>query len=333
MKLIEEEDENLLRTYSVRKVRERRRTKRDKTRKNKYKGDKDDEGYSEGKSNDLLPRALHHKNLIKLLETVQNYEEEDENENLKESDKKLTEEITLELLQTVDSVWESDPHDEVSVINGHHCKVENIQTLRDGEWVDDVVVNCYLQLVAARSVTNPKMPKTLALDALFYPMLCNGGYSLAKDFTAERNIFEAELVFVPIHSDEHWSLVCINTAQKSIVYLDSMEHQNEKCMRDIYTFLYEEHKRLFNQSLPQNWKIEFHRKHPRQKNFNDCGIFMLLYAEHIARRNWKFEFSSEFIPLYRRRTCYEIKIGYLLRRRYAYKKLIDRTNSTQQKAE
>jgi Ulp1 family protease len=45
------------------------------------------------------------------------------------------------------------------------------------------------------------------------------------------NIFQYELVLIPIHSDHHWVLVVVDFAEKSMMCYDSMDHDNEKHLR------------------------------------------------------------------------------------------------------
>ncbi|XP_077220681.1 ubiquitin-like-specific protease 1D isoform X2 [Tasmannia lanceolata] len=115
------------------------------------------------------------------------------------------------------------------------------------------------------------------------------------------NIFQKAYIFLPIHADQHWSLViiCI-TARKYesgpiILHLDSLEyHSSSLIFSNVENYLKEEWKYLNQADAPPDvpisekiWKNLSRRIErkvipvPQQKNDYDCGLFVLFFMERF----------------------------------------------------
>ncbi|OBS74984.1 hypothetical protein A6R68_14468, partial [Neotoma lepida] len=81
----------------------------------------------------------------------------------------------------------------------------DIQTLKNYQWLNDEVINFYMNLLVERS-KKQGYPALHAFSTFFYPKLKSGGYQAVKRWTKGVNLFEQELVLVPIHRKVHWSL-------------------------------------------------------------------------------------------------------------------------------
>ncbi|XP_077244064.1 ubiquitin-like-specific protease 1D isoform X2 [Tasmannia lanceolata] len=113
------------------------------------------------------------------------------------------------------------------------------------------------------------------------------------------NIFQKAYIFLPIHADQHWSLVIICIPAKEddsgpiILHLDSLEyHSSSLIFSNIENYLKEEWNYL-NQAdappdvpiAPKIWKKLSRRIEqkvipvPQQKNDYDCGLFVLFFME------------------------------------------------------
>ena len=85
----------------------------------------------------------------------------------------------------------------------------DIQTLENGQWLNDEVINFYMNLLVERN-ENQGYPALHVFSTFFYPKLKHSGYSSVKRWTRGINLFEKELILVPIHQRVHWSLVVID---------------------------------------------------------------------------------------------------------------------------
>ncbi|XP_008820000.1 sentrin-specific protease 2-like [Nannospalax galili] len=183
----------------------------------------------------------------------------------------------------------------------------DIQTLEDGQWLNDEVINFYMNLLVERSQSQG-YPELHVFNTFFYPKLKYGGYSSVKRWTRGVNLFAKELILVPIHRKVHWSLVVIDLRKKSIVYLDSMGQKGESICKIIFQYLQNESKTRRNIDLnPLEWK-QFSmtaEEIPQQMNGSDCGMFTCKYADYISR-DQPLTFSQQHMPVFRKRMVWEV---------------------------
>jgi Ulp1 protease family, C-terminal catalytic domain len=80
-------------------------------------------------------------------------------------------------------------------------------TLTGDNWVNDHIIEFYLQMVVRRSTLeeNTGMPRVHAMNTYFYTRLINSGYSSVQNWTKNIDIFSYSLILIPIHLDLHWN--------------------------------------------------------------------------------------------------------------------------------
>lgn len=191
--------------------------------------------------------------------------------------------LTDEMLLEVKKALIPRPPDEI-LIEGFGLRVtrKDIHTLADLNWLNDEVINFYMNLLIARS-TNDKYPKVHAMNTFFYPKLVSGGHASLKRWTRKVDIFAQDLVVVPIHLGIHWCMSIIDFRDKSIRYFDSMGGKNPKCLSALRQYLEDES--LDKKKKPYNtsdWKLECAKDIPQQMNGSDCGVFSCMFAEYIC---------------------------------------------------
>ena len=99
-------------------------------------------------------------------------------------------------------------------------RVNDISTLDGHEWLNDEIINFYLQMIVVRSVKFGY--RTVhAFTTFFYERLKNFGPSSMQRWTKKVDLFRYSLVLVPVHWGTHWCLAAIDMDSKSIVYYDS----------------------------------------------------------------------------------------------------------------
>ena len=189
----------------------------------------------------------------------------------------------------------------------------DIQTLENGQCLNDEVINFYMNLLVERN-ENQGYPALHVFSTFFYPKLKHSGYSSVKRWTQGINLFEKELILVPIHQRVHWSLVVIDLRKRSIVYLDSMGQTGKSICETIFQYLQNESKTRRNIELdPLEWKqySMTSEEIPLQLNGSDCGMFTCKYADYIAR-DQPVTFSQQHMPTFRKRMVWEILHSHLL---------------------
>ncbi|OAY56009.1 ubiquitin-like-specific protease ESD4 isoform X2 [Manihot esculenta] len=153
---------------------------------------------------------------------------------------------------------------------------EILQCLGPGAWLNDEVINLYLELLKEREKREPqKFLKCHFFTTFFYKKLTNGEKNIYDYRAVRRWTTERKLGYYLIECD------------KAKYYVDEVKDKSKK---DIDV---------------SNWKREFLEELPEQQNGYDCGVFMIKYADFYSR-NVGLCFSQDHISYFRMRTAKEI---------------------------
>ena len=98
----------------------------------------------------------------------------------------------------------------------------------------------------------------------------------------KEDLTESDIVLVPIHKDDHWTLISVVIKERKIEYYDSIlsTRNYSKAPKVFRTFF----NRYFEEKHKQaGFKVDVKKDAPVQRNGHDCGIFVCLEAEEIAR--------------------------------------------------
>ncbi|KAL5996132.1 hypothetical protein ACLOJK_026205 [Asimina triloba] len=170
---------------------------------------------------------------------------------------------------------------------------EILQCLGPGAWLNDEVINLYLELLKEREKREPKkFLKCHFFNTFFYKKLISGRYGY--DFKAVRRwttqkkigygLIECDKIFVPIHKEVHWCLAIINVKDEKLQYLDSLGGRDVQVLRVLGRYFVDEVKDKSNKVIDlSSWKQEFVDDLPEQQNGYDCGVFMIKYADFYSR--------------------------------------------------
>lgn len=227
--------------------------------------------------------------------------------------KEVLPKLTPKMEADIDRALRATPSDEV-LANGFRLTVtrKDMETLAGLNWLNDEVINFYMNLLMERGRTQPGLPSVYAFNTFFYPKLLSGGHSALKRWTRRVDIFAHDLLLVPIHLGVHWCLAVIDFRDSTIRYYDSMGGRNEECLKALGKYLREESKDKRKKELDlTDWTYETVKDIPQQMNGSDCGMFALKYAEYITR-DAKITFDQMHMPYFRRRMVYEILTQKLL---------------------
>ncbi|XP_028035695.1 sentrin-specific protease-like isoform X1 [Bombyx mandarina] len=189
----------------------------------------------------------------------------------------------------------------------------DLQTLSGLNWLNDEVINFYMNLLMQRSQDNKDLPKVYAANTFFYPKLMQSGQAGLRRWTRKVDIFSNDLMIVPVHLGVHWCLSIVDFGAKKVSYLDSMGGRNQACLDALLQYLRDEHKDKKGQPFDDSgWKTECLSKDiPQQMNGSDCGMFACTFAEFRAR-NAPYCFSQADMSRLRRKAALEILTGTLL---------------------
>jgi len=192
----------------------------------------------------------------------------------------------------------------ISQIGNSTITKRNIQTLKPETWLNDEVINTFLALAIKqhnRTTATSNGNLVHCFNSFFFTKLCqNNAYSYENVERFSRrvhngDIFCLEKLIIPINiNGNHWTIVCINFSQKSILYLDSLGGQSTLHTKSCIRYLQDEYMRRHHSPLVNihEWSIRNNREGtPKQKNNYDCGVFVCLYALHLIR-NEPFNFTQ-----------------------------------------
>lgn len=190
----------------------------------------------------------------------------------------------------------------------------DIQTLSWSplQWLNDEVINFYMELVAERNRLNDKLPKIHPMNTFFLKRLQEAGHGGVRRWTRKVDIFAYDIIPIPVHKGIHWCMAIIHLKNKTIKYYDSMGAPNNPVLSALADYLKEESmdkkKVAFDMS---GWTTENVQGIPQQENGSDCGVFSCMYAEFICR-NRPIVFSQQNMNYFRMKMIYEICTGRML---------------------
>uniref|UniRef100_G1NYA6 Ubiquitin-like protease family profile domain-containing protein n=1 Tax=Myotis lucifugus TaxID=59463 RepID=G1NYA6_MYOLU len=227
----------------------------------------------------------------------------------KERDKRTDDllELTEDMEKEISNALGHGPQDEI-LSSAFKLRITrgDIQTLRNFHWLNDEVINFYMNLLVERN-KKQGYPVLHAFSTFFYP-LKSGGYQAVKRWTKGVNLFEQELILVPIHRKVHWSLVVIDLRKRCLKYLDSMGQKGNRICEILLQYLQDESKTKRNVDLNLlEWTHYSMKPHeiPQQLNGSDCGMFTCKYADYMSRDK-PITFTQHQMPLFRKKMVWEI---------------------------
>ncbi|KAM7278343.1 hypothetical protein ACFE04_005477 [Oxalis oulophora] len=186
-----------------------------------------------------------------------------------------------------------------------------LQCLRPGQWLNDEVINVYLELLKERERREPKkFLKCHFFNTFFYNKVRGGGFKAVKRWTTIRKLgyylADCDKIFVPIHKQVHWCSAIINAKDKKFQYLDSLKGRDPEVLKALASYYVEEVKHKSGKDIDvSSWGMEFVEDLPEQENGFDCGMFMVKYADFYSR-GVGLCFNQAHMPYFRLRTANEI---------------------------
>ncbi|KAI3382861.1 hypothetical protein SNEBB_005430 [Seison nebaliae] len=190
---------------------------------------------------------------------------------------------------------------------------KDLRTLKNGEWLNDEIINSYLTLICNRSKKKSNLPSCYHFNTFFYTNLRDKGYNSVRRWTRRINVFKFDIIIVPLHLHVHWVLAIIDNRIKTIKIYDSFSGDNTKAGQLLFQYLISEMKDKLKTDLNKDeWKVHIYPKDvPQQSNSYDCGVFLCKNADFLAR-DAKLIFNQDHIPYFRTRMCHEIMKKQLL---------------------
>uniref|UniRef100_A0A665WR66 Sentrin-specific protease 1-like n=1 Tax=Echeneis naucrates TaxID=173247 RepID=A0A665WR66_ECHNA len=182
----------------------------------------------------------------------------------------------------------------------HVLTMDDLGTLYGQNWLNDQVMNMYGDLVM------DSVPERVHFfNSFFYDKLRTKGYEGVKRWTKNVDIFQKDLLLIPIHLEVHWSLVSVDIPSRAITYFDSQRTLNRRCPKHIFKYLQAEAIKKEQRDFLTGWKGFFKMNVGRQNNDSDCGAFVLQYCKCLALGQ-PFSFGQQDMPRLRRQMYKEL---------------------------
>ena len=198
--------------------------------------------------------------------------------------------------------------DDIIIVDHFKIKltISDLNRLRGLSWLNDKIINFYLEMIMARSAQYHNLPKCYAMNTFFMGKLQKDGYPAVKRWTKKVDIFSFDKIFIPFNSnDVHWCLAVVDMKEKGIYVYDSFGGDHDQVLKILLQYLKKEHMEKKGTIDIGKFTLRNVKGIALQANGSDCGIFTLKNAEYLSR-NAKITFNQEDIPNMRRVMIYEI---------------------------
>ncbi|XP_010284817.1 PREDICTED: LOW QUALITY PROTEIN: sentrin-specific protease 1, partial [Phaethon lepturus] len=195
-------------------------------------------------------------------------------------------EITEEMEKEIKNVFRGGNQDEV-LSEAFRLTItrKDIQTLNNLNWLNDEIINFYMNLLMERS-KEKGLPAVHAFNTFFFTKLKTAGDQAVKRWTKKVDIFSVDLLLVPIHLGVHWCLAVVDFRKKTVTYYDSMGGINSEACRILLQYLKQESLDKKRKEFDTNgWSLLSKKSQeiPQQMNGSDCGMFACKYADCITK--------------------------------------------------
>ncbi|KAG9340234.1 hypothetical protein JZ751_021674 [Albula glossodonta] len=149
-------------------------------------------------------------------------------------------ELTEAMQEQVSRALSGDGADEV-LSEGFRLTItrKDIQTLSKLNWLNDEVINFYMNMLVERS-RRPDLPSVYTFNTFFYPKLRSAGFAAVRRWTKKVDVFASDILLVPVHLGVHWCLSVVDFRKKTVTYFDSMGGSNDEACRILLKYLEQE---------------------------------------------------------------------------------------------
>ncbi|GAA5826165.1 hypothetical protein JCM11251_007190 [Rhodosporidiobolus azoricus] len=220
-----------------------------------------------------------------------------------------------------------------SSIPAADVEARNLRRLKDGDWLDDEVINFHGKLINMRSDAADKtgergegekrLRKAFCFPTMFYNKLLeergdvDKGFKNVKRWTKKIDTFDKDIIIVPINQGgNHWVCAAVNLKEKRFEYYDSLGKARGTVYAALRRWLELEHKtrkdagKIKQEEWKEldisDWENYWDEDRPKQNNTCDCGVFTCWFMESLSRDYEGFDFSQENMPYLRRKLVLNI---------------------------
>ncbi len=187
---------------------------------------------------------------------------------------------------------------------------EKLRCLKDGKWLNDEVINFYMEMLRIRNKglyeTKKIKRRSHYFNTFFMTKLVDEGgykYDNVRRWSKKakiRNILELEHIFVPVNiNNAHWTLIVVYPRLKEIRFYDSFLTSGTKYLDAMMKYIIDEsidknigiiYKSQWKLISPYNGNNSNNNNNsnnliiPRQTNGYDCGVFVCAFVDLLSSK-------------------------------------------------
>eukprot|EP01041_Mallomonas_annulata_P013083 gene13083-27619_t len=230
----------------------------------------------------------------------------------------------------------SPPHDDQVLVEKFNIPMSRakLSCLTPGAWLNDEVINFYMQLLKTRDdrlclYSEKKQLQQLPqgqvrrqswyFSSFFMDKLLEAdkkyNFNNIKRWSKKFDVFAMEKLFFPINlKNTHWTLAVVYVQRKSIRYLDSMAGGGDRHLQALLRYMSDESKAKRGVDIdPEEWELVrcTQTNTPQQQNGVDCGVFATMMADFLSDDIDPLHLTQNDISHFRRKICHSILRGEL----------------------
>lgn len=225
--------------------------------------------------------------------------------------------LNEEQAKEIEKVWMYQPEGVLMSKYGIKITSRDLLTLSDRHWLNDNVIDFYLQLVKDY-VNGQGISKIHVFSTFFYTTLKSKGYTGVRKWAkrAKVDVSELDYIFVPVNLNQtHWALAVVDNVNERFEYIDSLYGDGSSILHLLLDYMTEETKKNHGDGMNGRdyvtYDINGRAEGPGQQNGFDCGVFTCTAVDYLSR-NRELDYSQADMPSLRRRMAWEVLKGRLL---------------------
>lgn len=207
----------------------------------------------------------------------------------------------------------ADPSESISTKLGRIIYGRDIRVLqKDAQQVrrKNALLKQYIDLIVDRC--NQKREESwCAMGTEFFESLLDDSCGTKKYLVGDIK-FDYSDFFIPIHHNNHYALIVIDSGRKEIVHYDSLNQTGEFLLAKLKDYIKTDCEQRSLEFDFSQWKMYSATDVPQQTDGNDTDVFVCAIAESLARNQRNLVFTQEHLPYFRNKITYEIGTSQLL---------------------
>lgn len=110
---------------------------------------------------------------------------------------------------------------------------KDIHKLYPETWLNDEIINFYMELLTKRSneQSSSSLSSIYCFNTFFCSTLRDQGYDKVRRWTKKVDIFDKELLLIPINYSYHWTLGVIDMTKKTVAVYDSLNGNHDSTIQ------------------------------------------------------------------------------------------------------